>query len=355
MFNRLRERFSELTLANRIIVFSACTIILALSLVSAVHSSAHTITICDGDKAPVKITTYKMTVQGALDEQGIVLSEKDKLSHKKGALLSDNMNIEVNRAMMVYITTTEGTKAYTTTERVVGDILAELNLGVDEDDVVSPKRNKKISPYSSIAVMKTTAKIVTIDEEIPYETQVVLSSNASVGARAVTQEGENGKRTATYKVSYRDGEEVSRILVSSKVTKVSVPEIKEVGTRASYAIASAGVSVSRSGNLDYSEVLSMNATGYDISSCGKSPSHPAYGITATGRYATKGIVAVDPRVIPLGTRLYITSADGSYVYGYAIAADTGGAIKGNRIDLCFDSNAEALQFGRKNVKVYILQ
>ena len=103
-----------------------------------------------------------------------------------------------------------------------------------------------------------------------------------------------------------------------------------------------------------SKVITANATAYDASSCGKAPSHPAYGITATGRRAGYGIVAVDPSIIPLGTKLYIESADGSYVYGTAIAADTGGAIKGNRIDLCYNTRAEAIQFGRRQMKVYIL-
>ena len=70
--------------------------------------------------------------------------------------------------------------------------------------------------------------------------------------------------------------------------------------------------------------------------------------------AQYGVIAVDPRVIPLGTKLYIETTDGSYTYGYSIAADTGGAIKGNKVDLFFPSHGEALQFGRKTVNVYIM-
>ena len=70
--------------------------------------------------------------------------------------------------------------------------------------------------------------------------------------------------------------------------------------------------------------------------------------------AVYGCVAVDPRVIPLGTKLYIETPDGSFVYGHSIAADTGGAIKGNRVDLFFPTHSQALQFGRRNVNVYIL-
>ena len=78
------------------------------------------------------------------------------------------------------------------------------------------------------------------------------------------------------------------------------------------------------------------------------------GITASGLPAQYGRVAVDPRVIPLGSQLYIESEDGSYVYGYAVAADTGGAIKGNKVDIYLDSYNQAIQFGRRNLRVYVI-
>ena len=77
-------------------------------------------------------------------------------------------------------------------------------------------------------------------------------------------------------------------------------------------------------------------------------------VTATGIRPYKGIVAVDPRVIPLGTKLYIETADGSYVYGTAVAADTGSAIKGNKIDLFLESESACNRFGRRTVNVYVL-
>ena len=89
-------------------------------------------------------------------------------------------------------------------------------------------------------------------------------------------------------------------------------------------------------------VLTMEASGYSS----QDPGNGKY--TATGSRLRKGLVSVDPKLIPLGTRLYIEG------YGYAVADDVGGAIKGHRIDLAFDSRAEALQFGRQSVKVYIL-
>ena len=111
------------------------------------------------------------------------------------------------------------------------------------------------------------------------------------------------------------------------------------------------------GGFRFKNEMDMAATAYDLSyeSCGKYPDHPEYGITASGTKAQPGTVAVDPDVIPLGTKLYIASTDGSPDYGFATALDTGSAIKGYRVDLFMEDNQEALDFGRRQVKVYILE
>jgi 3D (Asp-Asp-Asp) domain-containing protein len=103
-------------------------------------------------------------------------------------------------------------------------------------------------------------------------------------------------------------------------------------------------------DFSYSKVYTMVATAYTAGpeSTGKSPGMPGYGITASGMRVRPGVVSVDPRVIPLGTQLYVEG------YGYSIAADTGGAIKGNRIDVYMESLSDAYRWGRKTVQVYVL-
>lgn len=96
------------------------------------------------------------------------------------------------------------------------------------------------------------------------------------------------------------------------------------------------------GAVQYDKCITMEASAYLPSDGGGS------GITATGAVARHGIVAVDPRVIPLGTKVFIPG------YGIAVAADTGGAIKGQRIDLCMESYHDAIQFGRRDISVYVL-
>jgi 3D (Asp-Asp-Asp) domain-containing protein len=120
--------------------------------------------------------------------------------------------------------------------------------------------------------------------------------------------------------------------------------------------ATADIKASRSG-FRFSRTLDMIATAYDLSyeSCGKYPDHPEYGITASGTKVQPGTVAVDPDVIPLGTRLYIASTDGTPDYGFATALDTGSAIKGYRVDLFMENKEDALAYGIRQVKVYILE
>jgi 3D (Asp-Asp-Asp) domain-containing protein len=111
---------------------------------------------------------------------------------------------------------------------------------------------------------------------------------------------------------------------------------------------------------EYKTVMDVTATAYCLCQkcCGKSPSSPGYGRTSSGLVIVPGqnmkVIAVDPKVIPLGTKVYVQSVDGSPDYGYAIAADTGGAIKNGKIDLYKDTHKEALQWGRRQVKLYVI-
>jgi 3D (Asp-Asp-Asp) domain-containing protein len=158
----------------------------------------------------------------------------------------------------------------------------------------------------------------------------------------VVRKGKQGEKEVTIKMVYEDGKEVSKKIVSEKVLSEPVNGVVEEGVKTTL--------VTSRGQINFSKAISMSATAYDATfeSCGKHPGDPQYGITYSGLKVRPGIVAVDPRVIPLGTWLYV---DG---YGEALAADIGGAIKGNKIDLYYESPADVRKFGRRPVKVYIL-
>jgi 3D (Asp-Asp-Asp) domain-containing protein len=184
---------------------------------------------------------------------------------------------------------------------------------------------------------------------VEHETTIVYNSDQYVGYEKVVQKGSDGMKKSVYQECFTDGELVQRSLEEEIVYEDPVDEIIEVGTK------EREVATSR-GGLRFSNEMEMVATAYDLSfeSTGKNPGDPYYGITASGAKAQPGTVAVDPSVIPLGTKLYIASTDGSPDYGFATALDTGSAIKGYRIDLFMEDNQDAMNFGIKQVKVYIL-
>lgn len=358
MFKGLKDRKFKISLSVRnIVTICLLTVLTTVTIASAVYSSKRTVTITDGENPKKVVTTFKTNIKDVLDENGFVLNEGDKLSVGENVRLTDGMDIEIFRVMSVSVIAKGEKKEYKTTKRMVGEILSELGIAAKDTDKITPGYYEKAEPFSEISYVELREETYSVKEEIPYESVERINKGLSEGAQKITQKGAPGEKEVIYKISYEDGVEISREKVGENVVKEPVKRITEVAPRKyeNYTLASNGsIRTSRSGELAYSKVLSMNATAYDASSCGKVPGQRGYGITASGRVAQYGIVAVDPRVIPLGTKLYIESADGSYVYGTAIAADTGGAIKGNRIDLCFNTNREAINFGRKNVKVYVL-
>lgn len=184
--------------------------------------------------------------------------------------------------------------------------------------------------------------------DVDYQSKTVNNDSLYEGQKKLVQKGEKGTRTFVYQKIFENEKFVSKSLEKIEY-KEPVDEIVEVGTKKKVVTTSRG-------GFRYSDELVMTATAYDLSyeSTGKNPGDPYYGITASGTKAQPGTVAVDPRIIPLGTKLYVASTDGSPDYGFATAEDTGGAIKGNKIDLFMNDSAACERFGRRPVKVYIL-
>ncbi|NLJ59126.1 MAG: hypothetical protein GX339_09815 [Tissierellia bacterium] len=209
----------------------------------------------------------------------------------------------------------------------------------EESEIV---KTKKDSPFKEL-------KYTIERSPVEHGVKIIYNENQYVDYEEIVQKGSNGMKKSVYQESYVDGEMVERSLKEEIIYIDPVDEIIEVGTKVRIQAAS------RAG-FRFSNEMEMVATAYDLSyeSCGKYPDDPYYGITASGTKAQPGTVAVDPSVIALGTKLYIASTDGSPDYGFATALDTGSAIKGYRIDLFMEDNQEALNFGVRPVKVYIL-
>ncbi len=196
-----------------------------------------------------------------------------------------------------------------------------------------------------------------VEEPATYETVRVANPSLPKGTEKVVQEGADGVRTSIYEVVWSGGEEISRQFVE-ELESTAVNEVVEYGTAvASTRAGVASVSKNADGSgiltltdgttLNFSGVKSMTATAYTAGHGG------ADYTTATGTLVKVGTVAVDKNVIPLGTKMYIVAADGSVVYGTAVAADTG--VRGNIVDLYYDTYQQCINFGRRTCNVYILE
>jgi 3D (Asp-Asp-Asp) domain-containing protein len=222
-----------------------------------------------------------------------------------------------------------------TSAATVGDVLDSLRVTLDELDRCEPSLDTPVTDGMEIRVTRVVCRDVTEEVVLPSKTVVLADPDRQAGFTSILQRGEEGLLRKTWRVWEKDGEETLRGLATDETVREASDTVIVRGTR--------GVS-NRGG--DWRHPLIMEATAYDPGpkSCGKWAS----GYTATGIKAEKGVVAVDDRVIPMGTHLYIPG------YGFALAADRGGAIKGMRIDLCFPTYREAKAFGRHKTKVYVL-
>ncbi len=295
----------------------------------------------------IDAVTSRTTVGSVLSEQGIYVGNYDIVTPDMDQTVSDEQVIVINRVKKVVVNDGGITSEYYTTKDTLGEMLADNNITLGFYDIIDKSINSKLDENTSITITRVVKTTISVDEPIPFRTVTAESQSLLEGTTKVTSNGSEGVLTKKYEVFLNNGVEVSRTELSSEVTKNPVNKVISVGTRPHPGQAP----------RNYKAVLTCTATAYDLSyeSCGKYPGDRGYGITATGTYAKYGTVAVDPRVIPLGSKLYIETSDGSFAYGYATAEDTGGAIKGNKVDLFFPTYNECISFGRRSVKVYILE
>ena len=241
---------------------------------------------------------------------------------------------------------------FQTVSKRVSDLFDEKGIAVTELDKVSGAYLDGIIDSDLYIEIKRIAQ-KTVVEEIKIPAKTVYRYNAEIanGKSKVVRSDADGLKRVEYAISYENGVQVGKKVIKEEIIREAVSGIVEQG--------SSGTRKGKNGvDFSYKQVIDVKCTAYNLSyeSTGKRPGDPAYGITKSGLPAGKGVVAVDPSVIPLGTKMYIEILDDSIEdYGICVAGDTGGKIKGKKVDLFFDaSKEELLQFGVRKAKVYIL-
>jgi len=320
---------------------------------------AFNVDVVDG-KTKKTLTFNDGTVADAIKAAGLTLSNNDSISFSRETQLEPDMEIKIARFYTVNINV-KGTKiTKEVPEGTVASALEYLDIKLDKNDVVSVDVNKEVTENMDIVINSVTYKDVKTTESIAYSTKYQNSDDMYIGETSTIQAGVNGERTIVTREKYINGKLDSSSQVSNEITKQPVDEIIAQGTKeyVSQVYTNSGsISVNESANVltdvngnqvNYTRVLTGSGTAYYA---------PAGALTATGRLARYGVVAVDPDIIPYGSILYIVSNDGQVVYGYAVAGDTGGALWAGTaiVDLYYNTYDECCQFGRRDVTIYVLE
>ena len=314
--------------SRRIKIIIVIAFISVLSSIYYLLPLSKNITIVDGREI-LQVKTKAATVGDVLAEKRIVLNERDIIEPGLNTILHANMTVQITRAKAVKLIVGGEIQTIETTATRVGEVLQEAGVIPGEWDRVTPDLGDTYN--DTIQVVRVERKNIREEKPLAYDIQKVDDNDLYKGEQRIRQKGKSGVERLLYEVVLENGQEVARKMVERIVARKPVSEIVAVGIKQT---------VSRGGKpLHFKEVKSMVATGY---------THTG-NQTYTDIWPTVGIVAVDPKVIPLRTRLYIEG------YGYATAMDIGSAIKGNRIDLFFETRKEALKWGRRTVQVFVLE
>jgi len=288
----------------------------------SVTSLSHVVIFTSGGTTTERATNAA-TVGDFLAQRGISVADADYITPSIETPLSDRMSIEYRAAVPVTIVMENRRETLLSSAPNVGALLDAQNIHLGTGDDAEPSLDQTVPAGGVVRITRVFDWERIEKRAIAIHTIHRIDFSMKPGTTKVIAKGFPGERDVTVAFEQRDGQSVRARIVSSRVVRKPHPRI--------VAVSPAAIS------------MQMLATAYTASCGGCS------GITAIGRRAGYGIVAVDPRIIPLGTHLYIPG------YGHAIAGDTGGAIRGNRIDLGFDSYRAAVRFGRRALTVYRLR
>ncbi|WP_332697223.1 ubiquitin-like domain-containing protein [Halalkalibacter lacteus] len=296
-----------------------------------------------------KVWTTADNVEQLIHELNIEYKEHDFIAPAVSEEITDRMNLIYESAFLVELASDGEQQELWTTSTTVADFLERESVTLGELDRVEPAMETRLDKESEIKVIRVEKVTDVVEEAVAFGTVTQKDNELRVGNEKVVQSGEEGKVNKHYEVILEDGEEVSRELVKSETVKDSKDRIVAVGTQPAPTVSRGASTSSSSGGSSQSNehTLTVTATAYTAGCTGCS------GVTATGINLNNNrnmkVIAVDPSVIPLGTRVHVEG------YGEAVAGDTGGAIKGNKIDVHVPTKSDALRWGRKTVKVTIIK
>lgn len=351
-------------LMRRVIAIAVMVAVVAAGLSLTVFAQ-NSYLITDGDYVTVH-RSYSTDPDVVLDEAGIELSEEDTYTttYRNGV-----SRIDIQRMQMVTVINAGEQSVIGTYGETVKTLLNRMGIVPGTGDILSCEEDTPTYNGMVIELKHKEIKQTEYDKSVPFATKYYEDPELAPGEEITLIEGVDGVIHYTAQLVYENGVKVSEEIVDEETTTKMVtrlvvrgPErkiadqpdepdhrnatIEDPMNNDEHAISGGTITTVSGTSYHYTDVLTVTCTAY---SCGD-----RVGTTATGTVARVGAVAVDPRYIPLGTKMYIVSNDGLYIYGYCTAEDTGGSIKGYKIDLYFDTFDECWEFGVRTCTVYVL-
>ena len=279
------------------------------------------------DGQAIAFKSSRPTLAMALRDAGIRLGPADEVYPSPSSALVAGLQVSVKHASAISLRMGATTRVIYTQRNTLGEALAELGLSLGADDRVEPAVDAQVTNGMTARLVRVAGRQMVERQQIARKTVFKPDESLSGSSSRIVQ-GHDGVHYTEYRVVIEDGVETERKLIREWYD----PE--RVDTVIYYAASTLRATGLPPENLNVIKIERMYATWYNAASSGRPATDPSYGMTASGVPVIRGIVAVDPAVIPLGTRLYIPG------YGFAIAADTGGGIVGNMIDLGYPEGVD---------------
>lgn len=283
----------------------------------------------NGKTEKVVAETRQNTVEGVLKEVGIGVSEIDTVKPCRDYPVSNDMKIHVTECIKTTMEIHGKAKEFTLKSGTVRENLKLNHIDYDSDDIITPSLDSQVKENTKITVDEVHTKSVDKEENVKAGSRVVLDPALSSGTVQETQ-GQDGTGIYTYTTTYVNGKKTKTVRKRKSWIQKPQDHVLKCGTS----------ETGESGETRVKGTFTANTTAYYSG-------NNAHG--ATGQKVRYGTCAVDPSVIPYGTRLYIEG------YGIAVANDCGGAVKGHIVDLYMRSTQECIRWGRQNRKAYILE
>lgn len=338
MRSRSRRRTRSLKIKH-LVAAAVPALIVVLSVTGFMWAQKDVTVVVDGQEH--RVATQARDVATVLQQAGIDVKQGDLVTPARSTSVDHGDTVIVRRSVPVTVDLGTGPVEIDVVGGTVADALVAAGVDPAANAAITPPLTEPLEPGMTIEIPEQFVRVTQEETTLTPEVETRKDPTLPLGERKVVSEGEPGKLLRVYRVMVTEGVEGEPTLTTEMVVDEPKSEIVAVGTGAfdesGQPIAGAVAPSPSSGRK-----LRVESTAY-------SPREPGLDFTtATGARAKKGVIAVDPRVIPLGTKVYVPG------YGYAVARDTGGAIKGRRIDVCFDTVAETYRWGRRHVTIIIL-